>query len=994
MPRTRSQEQTLRPDDDAAYDPPPPTRDDAGAADAFPPSIGDRFSIPPTDASVTFSQESVAALVATLQKTQTEAFKDVLESVLSHRATSSTPAPLPDSHANMSQCKATYSGSGDPTDVEAFIDAVDSYIECTQISDANVVRGISMLLTQDAATWWLGIKNTISTWDEAKENLISAFGDRRPPHRLYLQLFKMAHDKESTDIFIARARALLARLPRGDLSEKVELDMVYGLLNDRIRRQVRREEVTTFAGLLRRAREIEDATAPIVPPVAHRRAMPAAAQPSRAPAAHAAAAGRAPPVTEPAFSVPPTRPEPTSMTAAHAPAPPPARDPAPATAKKQRPVCTYCKRFGHTIDACRKLANTQECFVNVQQPKGCHCYCSIHNDAYNSKSTNCDCYMDKGDHAKFNYRDKYSNECTLNFDECARTGDASLLGNDHVRLASHQDMRPIFKIEILGVNGTALIDTGAKHCIAGHTLYTLLLRRGHPLHRTSRRVKLADGHIRVMDVLTTTLQVRLEHTVISIPFLVFPDSDNNETLLGIDFISAAGVVLDFSSETWYFSKSGTRYKLLFEPASRDVNCASADVLRDDEGTHLGSAERQALAQVLVKYAQIFEPGGAPTPYAEHRIDTGEHPPIAVPPYRLTPVMNQRNEVLAIDLFGPLPEGEQGERWILLVEDTATRWVELFALKEATSEACARVLIEEYFMRYGLPRRIISDNGVQFISAVMRQCMSVLDVKQNFVPLYHPEANPAERKNRDLKVMLAQLVENDHPSWPKKLHIIRFALNSAPCRTTGKTPAYLTLAREMRSPTEVTHDLRAILDKDNFVPQITPYLRQFINSLSAIRERVEVQQDKRKEYADQSRRPGDHFQVGDLVLLQSHVLSKSSKELTSKFVPRRDGPYRIAQKVSPTTYSIARMENPDDIIGKYHLQDLTRYTGSEVTPPKPVIPKRKRGRPGRKQSEQPVQERGRPPGLEGEYIATRPTEHCLGRRNERASRGRMPARFNC
>ncbi|PZC79417.1 hypothetical protein B5X24_HaOG216412 [Helicoverpa armigera] len=506
-----------------------------------------------------------------------------------------------------------------------------------------------------------------------------------------------------------------------------------------------------------------------------------------------------------------------------------------------------------------------------------------------------------------------------------------------------------------------------------------------------------------MDVLTTTLEVHLESKVITVPFIVFPDSTNNETLLGIDFITAAGIVIDFDKDIWYFSSvDNIKYTLSYEPTSRRVSCASTDILRDDEGTHLTSAERQALADVLNRHAHVFRAGGGPTPYAEHRIETGDHPPIAVPPYRLnpskkqlmkaeldkmlrddiieerlnaitkpdtypmpridellqstkrdcymstldlrssywqfqytpgkanvvadtlsrpicssdsrdscgicsvicdlptktpselrseqlsdpevekivkelegpddvaaqrwlergylmdqgvlfrynpdsesespqlvisashvpnilkelhdsptaghpgidrtyqkvgqlyyftgmrriitdyvkacihcqrykatnakppgllqTPVMNQRNEVLAIDLFGPLPEGDQGERWILLVEDTATRWTELYALKEATAEACAHILIEEYFMRFGLPRRIISDNGVQFVSAVMRQCMTVLDIKQNFIPLYHPESNPAERKNRDLKAMLAHLVEGDHTSWPKKLPV--------------------------------------------------------------------------------------------------------------------------------------------------------------------------------------------------------------------------------
>lgn len=62
------------------------------------------------------------------------------------------------------------------------------------------------------------------------------------------------------------------------------------------------------------------------------------------------------------------------------------------------------------------------------------------------------------------------------------------------------------------------------------------------------------------------------------------------TLLGIDFIIAAGVVIDFHKEIWHFSDSNLiEYKLCLEPISRTVSCASADVLRDDEGIHLNPA---------------------------------------------------------------------------------------------------------------------------------------------------------------------------------------------------------------------------------------------------------------------------------------------------------------------------------------------------------------------------------------------------------------------
>lgn len=120
---------------------------------------------------------------------------------------------------------------------------------------------------------------------------------------------------------------------------------------------------------------------------------------------------------------------------------------------------------------------------------------------------------------------------------------------------------------------------------------------------------------------------------------------------------------------------------------------------------------------------------------------------------------QRFEVLGMDLFGPLPEGDNGEKWMFLVEDTASRWVELFALRTATAETCAKALIEEVFLHFGLPRLVISDNGSQFVSTVIQKAMFVLGVQQSLIPVYHMEANPTERNNR------AQAADRD-ASWTR------------------------------------------------------------------------------------------------------------------------------------------------------------------------------------------------------------------------------------
>lgn len=309
----------------------------------------------------------------------------------------------------------------------------------------------------------------------------------------------------------------------------------------------------------------------------------------------------------------------------------------------------------------------------------------------------------------------------------------------------------------------------------------------------------------------------------------------------------------------------------------------------------------------------------------------------------TPVQAQRFEVLSIDLFGPLPETKDGYKWIFIVEDTCSRWIELFPLVQASAENCARCLIDEVVLRYGVPRRVISDNGVQFVSAVMQQVAHCLGFRQNLTPFYHPAANPVERKNRDLKVQLSILTKQDHTTWKERLPAIRFAMNTVRSKSTGYSAAFLTFGRELRSPGDVHIDLRAIIDRDNFIPQITPYLRTLSDTLRFARDTHEKEQDRVKLYADKSRRDVPPYKVGDHVFVSVHALSKAKDSYTAKLAPKRDGPYQIVRVISPTSYEVSSLEEPNEVLGKYHVSALTPYlyTSDDATPIRPL---RKRGRP--------------------------------------------------
>lgn len=341
-----------------------------------------------------------------------------------------------------------------------------------------------------------------------------------------------------------------------------------------------------------------------------------------------------------------------------------------------------------------------------------------------------------------------------------------------------------------------------------------------------------------------------------------------------------------------------------------------------------------------------------TEYIRSCIECQKYKPTNAKPAGLlqTPAPARRFETVAVDLFGPLPTSRSGNKWILIVEDTFSRWVELFPLREATAVHCAKALVEEVFLRYGMPRKMISDNGVQFISAVMKQVCHVLNIHQSLIPLYHPEANPVERRNRDLKTQLATLVGPNHAEWDLRLACIRFAMNSATCQSTGFSPGYLTFGRDLRTPDDATHDLKAVLDKEKPVAWATSYLRKLRTALLQARDKMENHQERQKKYADKRRSPGKQLQVGDLVLIRSHLLSNSEKQLTAKLAPRRDGPYQILQVISPTTYILCFPGSPDKTVGKYHLSDLTLFTGHHRTTPDPIHPIRRRGRPRKNSSE--------------------------------------------
>ena len=73
-------------------------------------------------------------------------------------------------------------------------------------------------------------------------------------------------------------------------------------------------------------------------------------------------------------------------------------------------------------------------------------------------------------------------------------------------------------------------------------------------------------------------------------------------------------------------------------------------------------------------------------------------------------VGQPMERVAIDVLGPLPETDSGNKYILIAMDYFSKWPEAYALPNQEAVTVADVLVSQFFSRFGVPAELHSDQG--------------------------------------------------------------------------------------------------------------------------------------------------------------------------------------------------------------------------------------------------------------------------------------------
>ncbi|XP_021991096.1 uncharacterized protein LOC110887837 [Helianthus annuus] len=174
--------------------------------------------------------------------------------------------------------------------------------------------------------------------------------------------------------------------------------------------------------------------------------------------------------------------------------------------------------------------------------------------------------------------------------------------------------------------------------------------------------------------------------------------------------------------------------------AEDANYLIREVHEGICGIHVGP--RMVVAKVMK--AGYYWPGMHLDAVKELRKCSGcqRHAPKTMrPKNQLVPVTTAWPfQQWGIDMVGPFPEAPGAVKFIIVAVDYFTKWVEAKAPASTTSTVVKRFIWEQIICRFGLPLRIITDNGTNFAADDLERWFKELHIEHTFSSVAHPQGN--------------------------------------------------------------------------------------------------------------------------------------------------------------------------------------------------------------------------------------------------------------
>ncbi len=241
------------------------------------------------------------------------------------------------------------------------------------------------------------------------------------------------------------------------------------------------------------------------------------------------------------------------------------------------------------------------------------------------------------------------------------------------------------------------------------------------------------------------------------------------------------------------------------------------------------------------------------------------------------------EMLGVDIVGPLPETAQGNKYIIVFTDYLTRWPEAFPIKKIDAKTVAKIFVNEIIARHSAPSVLLSDQGAQFMSILVKETCDYLLVNKINTTAYHPQTNGLTEKFNGTLCQILSIYGNEKQSnWDEMIPTALFAYRTSIQETTLQTPFETLYSRSPRLP----NNLEKIKSNNTFV-------KDYSKNWEEARERINKVNQRRKTDFD-SKFKRKIINIGDNVRLHIEATKVGlKKKLRGEMYA---GPFKVIGKL--------------------------------------------------------------------------------------------------
>nr|KYP33730.1 Transposon Ty3-I Gag-Pol polyprotein [Cajanus cajan] len=260
----------------------------------------------------------------------------------------------------------------------------------------------------------------------------------------------------------------------------------------------------------------------------------------------------------------------------------------------------------------------------------------------------------------------------------------------------------------------------------------------------------------------------------------------------------------------------------------------------------------------------------------------------------------------IDILGPFPLAKGQCKFLVVVVDYFTKWIEVELLATITAANVQKFVWKNIITQFGIPYAIISDNGLQFTDKKFNTFLENLGIRHRFTSVEHPQSNgQAEAANKVVLSELKKRLGSAKGSWAEELPEVLWAYRCTPQSSTRETPFRLAYGTDAMIPVEVGEPS---FRRTHFHEESNDgAIRAELDVVDEVRDRSQIIAEACKQRMSRrfnSKLKPRNFREGDLVWRASGSARRNPSE--GKLAANWDGPFRVRHALQNGAYKLEEL----------------------------------------------------------------------------------------